>query len=269
MKYLKRIGIVIIALYLVIIFMLLSFQEQLIFRSETLPQDHVFTSSVPFEELYLKASGDAILHGLHYKLDNPNGVIIYFHGNAQTLEYWGKWAEKLSQQYNYDVVVMDYRGYGKSTGKRSHKAMLGDGLLFYDYCKTKFSEAEITIFGRSLGGAFATHVAKKSSAKLLLLESTFTSVTAIANKRFWFLPIGWLLQYPFQNDQNIAQITLPTYIIHGTNDVIIPYKHGQKLYEKSGSNTKKFYTIKDGFHNNLISHPTYFEALDEILNTKY
>ena len=265
MRYHKRIGIVIIALYLVITFMLLSFQEQLIFRSEILPQDHVFTSSVPFEELYLKATDDAIIHGLHYKQESPKGVIVYFHGNAQTLEYWGKWAEQLSQKYNYDVVMMDYRGYGKSTGKRSHKVMLDDGLLFYNYCKTKYSEDEITIFGRSLGGAFATHVAKENKAKLLVLESTFTSVVEIANKRFWFLPIQWLLKYPFQNDQNITEISMPTYFIHGTEDAVVPYKHGQKLYEKSGSGSKKFFSIEGGFHNNLISYPEYFEALDEIL----
>jgi fermentation-respiration switch protein FrsA (DUF1100 family) len=265
MKYLKRIGISIIALYLVIAFMLLTFQEQLIFRSESLPQDHIFTSETSFEELFLKASDGSVLNGLHYKQANPKGVLLYFHGNAQTLEYWGKWAEELSKRYQYDVVIMDYRGYGKSIGKRNHKAMLADGLLFYDYCEAKFSEDQITIFGRSLGGAFATHVAKKRTAKLLLLESTFTSVYDIASKNFWFLPIKWLLQYPFQNNENIREISTPTYIIHGTEDDIVPYEHGQKLYKKAGSGTKKFYTIHSGLHNNLISHPEYFQALDEIL----
>lgn len=265
MKRLKIAGFSIIILYLFTTMMLLTFQEQLIFRSESLPQDHVFTAEIPFEELFIKASDGAVLNGLHYKQENPKGVLIYFHGNAQTLEYWGKWTEELSKRYQYDVVVMDYRGYGKSTGKRSHKAMLADGLLFYEYCKTKFSEDQITIFGRSLGGAFATHVAKQSNAKSLLLESTFTNVYDIASKRFWFLPLKWLLQYPFQNDENIAQISMPTYIIHGTEDGIVPYEHGQKLYKKSGSGTKKIYTITDGFHNDLANYPAYFEALDEIL----
>jgi fermentation-respiration switch protein FrsA (DUF1100 family) len=265
MKRLKTVGISIIALYLVISFMLLNFQEQLIFRSESLSKDHVFTSEVPFEELFLKASDGAILNGLHYKQSSPKGVLVYFHGNAQTLEYWGKWAEELSIRYQYDVVIMDYRGYGKSTGKRSFEAMLSDGMLFYDYCKTKFPEDKITIFGRSLGGTFATHIATKANAKLLLLESTFTSVHEIASKRFWFLPLKWLLQYPFQNDQNIQKISMPTYIIHGTKDMVVPYKHGKKLYKKSGSGTKKFYTIDGALHNNLITYPEYFQALDEIL----
>lgn len=265
MKRLKTIGIVIIAFYLVISLMLLNFQEQLIFRSQSLPQDHVFTASIPFEELNLKASDGAILNGLHYKQEQPKGVLIYFHGNAQTLEYWGKWAEELSKRYKYDVVIMDYRGYGKSTGKRSYEAMLADGLLFYDYCKTKFSEDQITIFGRSLGGAFATHTAAKTNAKKLLLESTFTSVYDIGSKRFWFLPLKWLLKYPFQNDQNITQIKMPTYFIHGTEDGVVPYEHGKTLYEKSGSDSKKFYTIQDGLHNDLINYPAYFQALDEVL----
>ncbi|MGH1388183.1 alpha/beta hydrolase [Kordia sp.] len=265
MKHLKRFGIAVIALYLIIICMLLAFQEKIIFQSDTLSQDHEFTSSVPFEEIYLKATDDAILHGLHYKQENPKGVLLYFHGNARTLEYWGKWAERLSKQYNYDVLIMDYRGYGKSLGKRSYDMMLADALLFYDYANTKFSEEEITIFGRSLGGAFATHTAAKRNAKLLLLESAFTSVYDIGKERFWFLPLKWLLSYPFQNIENVAAISMPTYLIHGTKDAVVPYDHGQKLYKKSGSGTKKFYTIQNGEHNNLINHPEYFQALDEIL----
>ncbi|MEM6719671.1 MAG: alpha/beta fold hydrolase [Bacteroidota bacterium] len=265
MKLLKRIGIGLIALYLFLICMLAAFQEKIIFRSETLPLDHVFTSSIPFEELYLKASDDAIIHGLHYKQEAPKGVLVYYHGNARTLEYWGKWAENLSVKYNYDVVIMDYRGYGKSQGKRSHSQMLADALLFYDYAKTKFSEEEITIFGRSLGGAFATHTATHRNAKQLLLESTFTSVIDIGKRQFWFLPLKWLLRYPFQNIENIQKISMPTYIIHGTKDAVVPYEHGQKLYHKSGSSTKKFYTIPNGEHNDLIAYPSYFEALDEIL----
>jgi len=264
MKRLKTIGIVIIAFYLVISLMLLNFQEQLIFRSQTLPQNHVFTSSISYEELFLKASDGAILNGLHYKQENPKGVLIYFHGNAQTLEYWGKWAEELSKRYQYDVVVMDYRGYGKSTGKRSFDAMLADGMLFYNYCKTKFSEDQITIFGRSLGGAFATHVTAKTNAKRLVLESTFTNVYDIASKRFWFLPLKWLLKYPFQNDTNIQEITMPTFIIHGTEDDVVPYEHGKTLHEKSGSGSKKLFTIQDGLHNNLVQYPAYFRALDEV-----
>jgi fermentation-respiration switch protein FrsA (DUF1100 family) len=264
-SFIKKLGIALIGLYLVIICMLHAFQEKIIFRSEVLPQDHIFTSSVPFEELYLKATDGAILHGLHYQAKNPKGVIVYYHGNARTLEYWGEWAEGLSKKYKYDVVIMDYRGYGKSRGKRSFNAMLSDALLFYDYARTEFSEEEITIFGRSLGGTFATHTAKQRKAKQLLLESTFTSVYEVARRRFWFLPLKWLLSYPFQNIKNIQTIGIPTHIIHGTEDAVVPYEHGQELYKKSGGSTKKFYTIENGEHNNLISFPAYFEALDKVL----
>lgn len=266
MRQVKRIGIAIIAIYLLSIGMLLNFQEKILFQSETLSQDHVFTSSVAFEELYLKAEDDAIIHGLHYKQAMPKGVILYFHGNARTLEYWGKWAEQLSEQYNYDVVIMDYRGYGKSIGKRSYRAMLNDAFLFYNYCQAKFSTEEIVIFGRSLGGAFATHVAQQKEARLLLLESTFTSVYDVGKTRFWFLPLKWLLKYPFQNDQNIQNIALPTYIIHGTEDGVVPYEHSQQLLEKARASTKKLYTINAGLHNDLISYPAYFNALNEILH---
>lgn len=264
MKILKRVSIAVIAVYLLLICMITAFQEKIIFRSETLPQDHVFTSSIPFEELYLKASDDAIIHGLHYQQAQPKGVILYFHGNARTLDYWGEWAETLATKYQHDVVIMDYRGYGKSLGKRSHAQMLKDALLFYDYAHTKFTEEDITIFGRSLGGAFATHTATQRNAKQLLLESTFTSVYDIGKQRFWFLPLKWLLRFPFQNIQNVQHIEMPTHIIHGTQDAVVPYKHGQKLYKKSNSDNKQFYTIQNGAHNDLISFEDYFKVLDTI-----
>lgn len=94
------------------------FQEKLIFYSSTLPQEYEYSFKTEFEELFLKAEDGAILNGLHFKAKNPKGVIIYNHGNAGELDTWGQWGELLVNRYSYDVVVWDYRGYGKSTGKR-------------------------------------------------------------------------------------------------------------------------------------------------------
>lgn len=265
MKWIKRLFIAFILFFIFAVLFMFSFQEQLIFRSEVLPADYQYQFSTDFEELSLTADDGAVLNGLHFKQPNAKGVILYFHGNAQTLAYWGTWAETLAKRYQKDVVILDYRGYGKSIGKRKFKAMLDDGLLFYEYCKTKFSEEQITIFGRSLGGAFASHTAKHTNPKNLILESTFTSVEAIANKRYWFLPVRWLLKFPFQSVKNVQSITVPTYFIHGTKDRVVPYEFSQVLYKKSASADKQLFTIENGFHNDLTTFENYFEALDAIL----
>ena len=267
MRRLKRFLKFLIVSLIAIVAMLYFFQEKLIFHSSELPQDYEFRFASNFEELFLTAEDGAVLNGLHFKQQNPKGVILYTHGNAGELDEWGKWAEELSNRYRYDVVIWDYRGYGKSTGKRRQKRMLDDGSLFYEYCKKHYNEDQITLFGRSLGGFFATHIAKDRTPKRLVLESTPISLLKIAQNEYPLLPSKQLLKFRFQNNENIEQIEVPTYLIHGTSDGLIPFDHGKELYELSTVKNKKFYSIEGGDHNNLNSfEELYFGALDEILN---
>lgn len=265
----KRAGLFLIRIVLTVIVifgMLYYFQGKLIFRSDTLPQDYVYTFKSDFEEIFLKADDGALLNGLHFKQPNPEGVILYCHGNAGELNAWGNWAEELSNRYNYDVVIWDYRGYGKSTGKRRQQLMLNDGFLFYEYCQTNFPDGDIVVFGRSLGGFFATHISKDTNHRKLILESTPTSILNVAAKEYPFLPSRYLLKFRFQNDRNTSRITIPTAIIHGTDDALIPIDHGRELFRLSPAKTKKFYSVEGGGHNNLANfEEIYFGALDEIL----
>ncbi len=249
----------------VLFFMLYFFQEKLIFYSSKLPQDYQYEFKSEFEELFLTADDGAILNGLHFKAKNPKGVILYNHGNAGQLDTWGKWGELLVNRYSYDVVIWDYRGYGKSTGKRKQQLMLDDGLLFYSYCKNLFKEDLITVYGRSLGGFFATHVVKQTKPKQLVLESTPVSLLEIANEAYPFIPANWFLKFRFQNMENIAEISIPTYLIHGTDDDLIPFGHGKRLFELSKANKKQFFSIDGGNHNDLSDFEEhYFGALDEV-----
>ncbi len=250
----------------VIIGMLYFFQEKLIFQSSTLPQNFEYKFQTKFEELFLTAEDGAVLNGLHFKAKNPKGVIIYSHGNAGELDSWGKFGETLAKRYSYDVVVWDYRGYGKSTGKREQQAMLDDGFLFYKYCTQLYADGEIILYGRSLGGFFATHLAKSKSVKRLVLESTPATLLEVAKEKYPFVPIKWLLKYKFKNIENIAAIATPTYLIHGTDDDLVPFEHGQRLLELSKASKKEFFPIKGANHNDLSSFEApYFSALDRIL----
>ena len=266
MKQTGRFSIGIALVLIAILGMLYFFQEKLIFRSSVLPQDYIYTFESNFEELFLKAEDGAILNGLHFKSEDAKGVILYCHGNAGGLDSWGFWAQELSRRYRYDVVIWDYRGYGKSTGKRRQNLMLNDGFLFYEYCKQFFKEEDILLYGRSLGGFFATHIAKNSYPKKLILESTPSSILRIAQKEYPFLPSKYVLKFKFQNYRNVQEIEIPTYIIHGTSDGLIPFDNGEELFKLSKAKTKKIYPIVGGDHNNLTNFKAeFFGALDEIL----
>ncbi|NNE75571.1 MAG: alpha/beta hydrolase [Pricia sp.] len=267
MKGAKQFLKVLVVTVTLVIGMLYLFQERLIFHSTALPNDYVYNFGTTHKELFLKAKDGSVLNGLHFKQPNPQGVIIYNHGNAGALDAWGLWAQELSNRFGYDVVIWDYRGYGKSTGRRRSKVMLDDGLLFYNYSKQLFSEDEIIVFGRSLGGFFATYIARNARPAKLILESTPTSLLQIAKNEYPFLPSKYLLKFRFQNDENITKIEVPTYILHGTEDQLVPFDHGKQLFERSAAAKKIFYPIKGGEHNNLDHdfEETYFQALNDIL----
>lgn len=245
--------------------MITYFQEKFIFLSEELSQKHQFNFKTNFKELFLKADDGAVLHGIHFMQEDSKGIILYFHGNKASVEYWGLWGEQMATRFQHDVVVMDYRGYGKSRGERSFEKMLADSSLFYTYCQQFFSEDKIILFGRSLGGAFASHTALITNPKKLILESTFTDILKIAQTKFWWLPVNILLKYPFQNKNNVQRIHHETHIIHGTSDSLVNYAHGEELYSLSGSSKKELYPVEGGAHNDLHNYNIYFNALDNIL----
>lgn len=265
-KKVKRFFSVLLIALAIIVTMLYFFQEKLIFYSKTLPQDYQYQFETTFEELFLTADDGAVLNGLHFKVENPKGIILYNHGNAGELDAWGAWGETLAERYNYDVVLWDYRGYGKSRGRRREELMLNDGLLFYRYCQNLFSEDSITVYGRSLGGFFATHITKDNTPLRLILESTPTSLLEVAQEAYPFIPAKWLLKFRFQNSENVTQIDTPTYLIHGTADDLIPFEMGQRLYKRSNAMKKRLYAIEGGNHNDLTNfQDAYHEALDAIL----
>src|SRR5690554_6918936 len=172
---LKNVLLVIVALYIMIGASLYFLQEKILFMPTVLPQDFQYEFNHPFEELFLKTEDHAVINALHFKAENPKGVILYFHGNAGELSRWGIVVQKFVEM-RYDVLVMDYRTYGKSTGKLSEKALYSDAELFYKYLLIRYPEDKIVVYGRSLGTTFATYVAAKNHPKQLLLEAPFYSL---------------------------------------------------------------------------------------------
>ncbi len=188
-RRLKKFLIVIAVLYVLFGVVLYFFQEEMIFMPETLSQDYSYSFPGAFEEINLKTRDGAKLNSLHFMVENPKGVILYFHGNAGELSSWGVVVQKFVDM-QYDVLVMDYRTYGKSTGKISQKALYNDAQLFYDLLLKSYTEDELILYGRSLGTTFATYIAAKNHPKQLILEAPFYSLDEVASERFPFFPVS-------------------------------------------------------------------------------
>ena len=123
----------------------------------------------PFKELFFDVEPGVRINGLHFYVKAPKGLILYFHGNSRSIKGWAKYARDFFR-YQYDVVLVDYRGFGKSTGKRSERDMLTDMQFVYNTLLKTYEQHHLIVYGRSLGSGFATKIASDNTPRYLILD---------------------------------------------------------------------------------------------------
>ncbi|MFK7807487.1 MAG: alpha/beta hydrolase [Saprospiraceae bacterium] len=255
-------------LFLILIYILASsllyyLQEKSIFYPTTLPQDYEFNEFENAEEVFLPISEDVQLHALHFKVPNPKGLILYFHGNTNGLEGWGYMAEPFIK-LGYNVFMPDYRGFGKSKGKLGRNVLHKDADQWYDHVSKLYDPKGIVFYGRSLGSGVACSLATRHIPRLLLLETPFYSILSLAEASRPFLPVRWLLKYPMRSDLNIQKVNCPVHLFHGTADAYVPYEQAVKLAEAYGDKSI-LHTYEGGTHGNLNTFPTFQQKVRELL----
>lgn len=263
-KRLKKALKVLLVLYVMIGASLYFLQEKLLFLPTILEQGYQYEFNYPFDEVFLEPADDVSINAIHFKTENPKGVILYFHGNAGDLSRWGTIAEFLVAK-NYDVFIMDYRTYGKSKGKLSEAAFYEDAQYCYDYLLKQYSESDIVLYGRSLGTGMANYLASKNNPKQLILETPYYSILDVAKHRFPIFPVKTLLRYEFPSNEFIVDVKCPITIVHGTEDSVVPYASAEKLNTVAPTDKTTFITIEGGNHNDLVEFERYRNAIDELL----
>ncbi|MDP1762595.1 MAG: alpha/beta fold hydrolase [Sediminibacterium sp.] len=249
--------------YLLLVAIVYFVQERFIFKPEKLPQNFEYKYEAPFEELFFKVAPGISINGLHFYCTDPKGLILYFHGNSRSIKGWAKYAKDF-YRYGYDVVLVDYRGFGKSTGKRSEKEMLADMQFVYKKLNEKYAEHHILVYGRSLGSGFATKIAADNIPRYLILDAPYFSFIKLMERFTPFLPHRWFLRYHLRTDRWISKVNCHTYIIHGTRDRLIPIKHSENL-QKINPHKITLIRIHGGGHNNLPSFNEYHNFVRDIL----
>jgi pimeloyl-ACP methyl ester carboxylesterase len=254
-----------IGLYLLVGVVIYLFQEKLIFLPEKLDSDFQYNFSTSFEEHFVTMEDGAEINALHFKKDSSKGLILYFHGNAGNLHRWGDVVTPYVDM-GYDVLIMDYRGYGKSTGKRSYNALLSDADRMYEFALNYVDEEQLIVFGRSIGSSFASHVAGKFNPSKLILETPFLSLGDIANRVAPIYPPSYFLRYNFKNHKSLENATCPIYIFHGTDDNIIPLESGENLFQTLDPDKAQLFVIDGGGHNNLSQFEAFNSQMKKILS---
>lgn len=240
------------------------FQEKFIFlNGNKLERNFEFNFSNKFEEVFLKTDDNIEINAIHLKLPEPKGVVLFFHGNKGNLKRWGKRATHFLK-YNYEVFIIDYRNYGKSSGSFNEEKMYSDALLAYKHLKNNFSEDKIVVYGFSLGCTFATKVASENNPKELILEAPFYNLKKATQN---FLPIAptFLLKFKFNSDKYIPLVKSPITIFHGDEDETTSFNDSQELLKLNGAKKNQFVPIFSGTHHNVRSFPEYKQKLKEVL----
>jgi uncharacterized protein len=211
------------------------------------PEKNLCSFSV--NDVFIDTADEETIHGWFYNNPSSDNLLIYFHGNGGNITHRFSWACTLAHLPT-NVLIIDYRGYGKSTGAPDEEGLYRDAEATLRYAKGQgFSSENITLLGESLGGGVATYLASKETFKLLILQSTFTSIPNMASKVFPFLP-GFLISTQMNNLERIKEIDTPLYLVHSRRDDIVPYHMGEKLYA-AAKNPLFFQRFEQYDHNSL------------------
>ncbi len=238
--------------------------EFFMFHPEKLPRNFRYKYPFPFEERNFDMEDGGLINAIHFRIPNTKGVVFYVKGNSRSIKGWGKFARDFVSK-GYDFFMIDYRGFGKSKGKRTEEIMYNDLQHVYKWLTTQYPEEDIIIYGRSIGSGFAARIASWNTPKMLILDSPYYSMLTQIQRFAGFLPVKWLLTYQVRTDLFIRKVTCPVFIIHGRKDRLIPFKAGKALHERVPDHSILF-PVDEAGHNNLPSFPEYHEFLYNVMN---
>lgn len=198
------------------------------------------------------------------------GLVVFFHGNA------GNIAHRLDYLHMFHrlglaTLIIDYRGYGLSSGKPSEQGSYLDAEATWRHATQVlgFPAERIVIFGESLGGGVATHLAMTNRPGALVLASTFTSIPNMGADLYPLLPIRLLAHIHYENIARVSRINSPVLVIHSRDDDVIPFAHGQRLFD-AARQPKQFLEIEGGHNDGFVfSRGAWIEQLDRFLRQAF
>ena len=224
---------------------------------------------LPFDEVSFSASDGVQLHGW-FVPGKSDVTWLWFHGNAGNISHRLHNLRLLHQRLGVNILLFDYRGYGRSEGKPSEQGTYRDAEAALAYLRSRpdVDNGKIVYFGRSLGAGVAVELARRDPPHALILESPVPSIPRMARLSFPYLPLGPLLSTRYDSLAKIGAIEAPLLLLHGDKDDIIPIKEGRRLFD-AASEPKSFYTIQGAGHNDTYSvgGEEYLAALSDFLDS--
>ncbi len=227
-----------------------------------------FRMALDYMDVHCTAGDGVKIHGWYFPQPGAGCTLLIFHGNAGNISHRLGWIRML-HDLGVHIMIIDYRGYGRSEGKPFEKGLYLDALAAYEWWSKEHAAGEnkLILIGESLGGAVAIDLACRVPVDGIVLQSTFTTAWDMAKT---LLPIGLLqplMGVRFDSAGKIGQVGCPKLFIHGNSDEIVPLRLGRRLYELA-SPPKRFFEVPGAGHNDLlwIAGSRYIKQLQTFLS---
>lgn len=217
-----------------------------------------------YEEAFITTSLGNRVHGWYVEHPRPRAVILLCHGNGEHVAYMAEELDFLRERYQASVLAFDYRGYGKSEGRPFEMGILADAEAAQAWLaeRTGVPQDEVFLWGRSLGGAVAVHLASCNGARGVVLDRTFCSMVDVAAHHYPLLPVRTLLSNRYPSRERLAKYAGPIIQFHGRPDQVVPLQFGQELFDSSPATDKQLY-ISEDMHHSSPWPEEYYEHVEE------
>lgn len=242
------------AAYGALALMLFVTQASLVFYPET-GRELIATPArldLPYEDLRLDTADGVSLHAWFVPAAQARGTVLFLHGNAGNISHRLD-SIQMFHALGYSTLIFDYRGYGNSGGKPDEEGTYRDAAAAWRYLSEykQLPACRIALFGESMGGAVAAQLASREKPAALVIASGFTSVPDMAQQLYPWLPARWLARIRYDTRSYLKNVRAPVLIAHSPEDEIVPYAHGQALYEAAAP-PKQFLELAGGHNDGFI-----------------
>ncbi len=262
----RSIILIVLAVYLGLTIFLFFFQSHMVYYPVREIEATPGNIGLSHEEILFESKDRTKLHGWFIPARESNGIILICHGNGGNISHRLE-TIRIFNRLGLSVVIFDYRGYGKSSGKPGEQGTYADAeaaLHWIIETQNKVSE-DVIIFGRSLGGAVAAWLARKYTPKALILESTFTSIPDMGSELYPWFPVRFFSRFKYPTVEYMKEVKCPVLILHSSGDDLVPFSHGMHLFD-AAPEPKEFIELI-GSHNDgfLTSGKHYTDGLQTFI----
>lgn len=261
LKWLKKLLIVYVAgglaLYLL--------QDAILFHPVSLKRSHRYDFPFPHKDISIPLGGKDTLNLIDFTVPDTakRGVVLYFHGNKRNISWYARFIPYFTR-HGYEVLMIDYPGYGKSTGKLTEQKLYDWSALVYDIAIKKYAADSIIIYGKSMGTGIASHLAAEKDCSRLILETPYYDFPSVISHYLPIYPVRWMLHYQLPTYQYLPKVKAPITIFQGTRDRLITYSNAKRL-QPLLKQQDEFVTVKGASHNNLYDYELVVQKLDSLL----